>query len=129
MARPFSDEEGAKLVPEIKEKAAERDAELTLPVDFASSSNFCEDNQIKESDPSTGVPEGNGVPEGFISYTDKASVSTMLDPTFMKVVDRYNNVWGYSCCVMILNKHMAREDAKARGEALAALKRIRARAK
>ena len=30
MARPFFDEEGAKLVPEIKEKAAERDAELTL---------------------------------------------------------------------------------------------------
>ena len=52
MARPFSDEEGAKLVPEIKEKAAERDAELTLPVVFASSSNFCEDSQIKESDPS-----------------------------------------------------------------------------
>ena len=31
MARPpFFDEEGAKLVPEIKEKAAETDAELTL---------------------------------------------------------------------------------------------------
>ena len=125
MARPFSDEEGAKLVPEIKEKAAERDAELTLPVVFASSSNFCEDSQIKESDPSTGVPKSTGVPESSISYTDKASVSTMLDPTFMKVVDRYNNVWGYSCRVMIPNKHMAREDAKARGEALAALKRIR----
>ena len=118
MARPFSDEEGAKLVPEIKEKAAERDAEWTLPVDFASSSNFCEDSQIKESDPSTGVPEGTGVPEVFIRYTDKASVSTMLDPTFMKVVDRYNNVWGggFSCCIMILNKHMAK-DAKARGKA------------
>ena len=49
----------------------------------------------------------------------------MLDPTFMKVVDRYNNVWGYSRRVMILNKHMAREDAKARAEAQAALKRIR----
>ena len=30
----------------------------------------------------------------FGAHTDKASVSTMLDPTFMKVADRYNNVWG-----------------------------------
>ena len=44
-------------MPEIKEKAAERDAELTLPEDFASSSKFCEDGQIKENDLSTGVPE------------------------------------------------------------------------
>ena len=47
---------GCELAVVIKEKAAERDAELTLPEDFANSSNFCEDSQIKESDPSTGVP-------------------------------------------------------------------------
>ena len=80
MARPFFDEEGAKLAPEIKEKAAEGDAELTLHGDFASSSRFCEDGQIKESDLSTGVPEGTGVPESFLSHTDTAFVSTMLDP-------------------------------------------------
>ena len=61
------------------------------------------------------------------AHTDKTSVCTIWDPTFMKVVDRYNNVWGggYSCCIMILTKHMAK-DAKARGKACAALKRIRA---
>ena len=84
---------GAKLVPEIKEKAAERDTELTLPVDFASSSKFCKDGQINENDLSTGVPEGTGVPESFLSHTDKAFVSTTLDPTFMRVVGSYNNEW------------------------------------
>ena len=50
----------------------------------------------------------------------------MLDATFMKVMHRYNNVRGYSCRIMNPNKHMAKEDAKARGEALAALERVRA---
>ena len=50
----------------------------------------------------------------------------MLDPTFIKVVDTYNNKWDYSCRVRDPNKHMAIEDAKVKGEALAALRRIRA---
>ena len=50
----------------------------------------------------------------------------MLDPTFIQIGDSYNNKWGYSCRVRNPNKHMAKEDAKVRGEALAALKRIRA---
>ena len=50
----------------------------------------------------------------------------MLDPTFIKVVDTYNNKWDYSCRVRNPNKHMAKEDAKVKGEALAALRRIRA---
>merc|ERR1712241_545468 len=44
------DAEGAKLVPEIKKKAAEKGVELILPVDFICSS--------KSGDMSTGVPEG-----------------------------------------------------------------------
>merc|ERR1712176_1293844 len=52
------DEEGAKLVPEIKKKAAEKGVELILPVDFVCSSKFGEDGEIKEGDMSTGVPEG-----------------------------------------------------------------------
>ena len=52
----------------IKEKAAEKEAGVTLPGDFASSSRFCEDGQIKESDLSTGVSEGTGVPESFLSH-------------------------------------------------------------
>merc|ERR1719414_1855781 len=48
------DEEGAKLVPEIKKKAAE----LILPVDFVCSSKFGDDGEIQMGDLSTGVPEG-----------------------------------------------------------------------
>jgi phosphoglycerate kinase len=52
------DEEGAKLVPEIRKKAAEKGVELILPVDFVCSSKFGEDGEIKMGDMSTGVPEG-----------------------------------------------------------------------
>ena len=52
------DEEGAKLVPEIKKKAEEKGVELILPVDFICSSKFGDDGEIKEGDMSTGVPDG-----------------------------------------------------------------------
>jgi len=52
------DEEGAKLVPDIKKKAAEKGVELILPVDFVCSSKFGDDGEIKNGDLSTGVPEG-----------------------------------------------------------------------
>jgi phosphoglycerate kinase len=52
------DAEGAKLVPEIKKKAAEKGVELILPVDFVCSSKFGDDGEIKPGDMSTGVPEG-----------------------------------------------------------------------
>merc|ERR1712083_631773 len=52
------DAEGAKLVPEIKKKAAEKGVELILPVDFVCSSKFGEDGEIKPGDMSTGVPDG-----------------------------------------------------------------------
>lgn len=52
------DEEGAKLVPEIKKKAKEKGVELILPVDFVSSSKFGEDGEIRNGDMSTGVPDG-----------------------------------------------------------------------
>ena len=41
------DEEGAKLVPEIKKKAEEKGVELILPVDFVCSSKFGEDGEIQ----------------------------------------------------------------------------------
>ena len=52
------DEEGAKLVPEIKKKAEEKGVELILPVDFVCSSKFGDDGEIQEGDMSAGVPEG-----------------------------------------------------------------------
>merc|ERR1711976_433172 len=51
------DEEGAKIVPEIMEKAKAKGVEIILPVDFVCSSKFGEDGEIKEA-AMAGIPEG-----------------------------------------------------------------------
>merc|ERR1711881_143678 len=52
------DEEGAKIVPEIMEKAKEKNVEIVLPVDFVCSSKFGEDGEVKNAELSSGVPAG-----------------------------------------------------------------------
>mmetsp|Transcript_86193 Transcript_86193/g.175032 ORF Transcript_86193/g.175032 Transcript_86193/m.175032 type:complete len:417 (+) Transcript_86193:74-1324(+) len=52
------DEEGAKIVPEIVEKAKKLGVELILPVDFVISSKFGEDGEIKSATKADGIPEG-----------------------------------------------------------------------
>merc|ERR1712203_1327693 len=52
------DEEGAKIVPQIMEKAANLNVEIILPVDFVVSSKFGEDGEIKESTKEVGIPDG-----------------------------------------------------------------------
>jgi len=52
------DEEGAKIVPEIMEKAKKLDVEIILPVDFVLSSKFGEDGEIKASTKEEGIPDG-----------------------------------------------------------------------
>merc|ERR1739849_54083 len=41
------DEEGAKIVPDIMEKAKAKNVDIILPVDFVLSSKFGEDGEIK----------------------------------------------------------------------------------
>merc|ERR1719252_95694 len=55
------DEEGAKIVPEIVEKAKKLGVEIILPVDFTISSKFGEDGEVK-----TGVTKEEGIPDGFL---------------------------------------------------------------
>jgi len=55
------DEEGAKIVPEIMEKAKEKGVEIVLPVDFTISSKFGEDGEIKM------VTKVDGIPDGFMA--------------------------------------------------------------
>merc|ERR1719284_226746 len=50
------DEEGAKIVPEIKAK--EKNVEIILPVDFVISSKFGEDGEVKEATKEEGIPDG-----------------------------------------------------------------------
>jgi len=52
------DEEGAKIVPEIVEKAKAKGVEIILPVDFTISSKFGEDGEIKSADKASGIPDG-----------------------------------------------------------------------
>merc|ERR1712224_845445 len=52
------DDEGAKIVPEIMEKAKNKGVEIILPVDFVISSKFGEDGEVKEAAKEEGVPDG-----------------------------------------------------------------------
>merc|ERR1712241_970657 len=52
------DEEGAKIVPEIMEKAKKLGVEIILPVDFTISSKFGEDGEIKEATKEGDIPDG-----------------------------------------------------------------------
>merc|ERR1719231_971162 len=52
------DEEGAKIVPEILERAEQFHVEVILPVDFVVSSKFGEDGEIKEATKDSGIPDG-----------------------------------------------------------------------
>jgi len=52
------DEEGAKIVPDIIEKAKSKGVEIILPVDFVISSKFGEDGEIKSSTKAEGIPDG-----------------------------------------------------------------------
>merc|ERR1712110_1408433 len=49
------DEEGAKIVPEIMEKAKAKNVEIVLPVDFVISSKFGEDGEIKNATKAEGI--------------------------------------------------------------------------
>jgi len=52
------DEEGAKIVPDIVKKAAEKGVKIVLPIDFVISSKFGEDGEIKQATKAEGVPDG-----------------------------------------------------------------------
>merc|ERR1719353_2840724 len=52
------DEEGAKIVPDIMEKAKKLGVEIILPVDFVCSSKFGEDGEIKTLTKDQGIPDG-----------------------------------------------------------------------
>merc|ERR1719168_190686 len=52
------DDEGAKIVPEIMEKAKSKGVEIILPVDFVISSKFGDDGEVKEATKEEGIPDG-----------------------------------------------------------------------
>merc|ERR1712039_828456 len=52
------DEDGAKIVKDIMEKAKAKGVEIVLPIDFVTSSKFGEDGEIGAGTKDTGVPDG-----------------------------------------------------------------------
>lgn len=52
------DEEGAKLVPGIIEKAKANDVKIVLPVDYVTGDKFDKDAKVGTADDSTGIPDG-----------------------------------------------------------------------
>merc|ERR1711862_566503 len=52
------DDEGAKIVPEIMEKAKAQGVEIILPVDFTIASEFGEGGEIKSASKADGIPDG-----------------------------------------------------------------------
>merc|ERR1740127_79109 len=71
------DEEGAKIVPEIMEKAKKLGVEIILPVDFVISSKFGEDGEIKSA------TKADGIPDGFMAL-DCGPKSIALNATAVK---------------------------------------------
>jgi phosphoglycerate kinase len=52
------DEEGAKIVPDLIEKAKKNGKEIILPIDYIVADKFAADATAKEADDSTGIPDG-----------------------------------------------------------------------
>jgi len=52
------DAEGAKIVPELIEKAKKNGKEIILPVDYVIADKFAADAAVKAADDSTGIPDG-----------------------------------------------------------------------
>ncbi|MDR3002132.1 MAG: phosphoglycerate kinase [Fibromonadaceae bacterium] len=52
------DAEGAKIVPELIEKAKKNGKEIILPVDYVVADKFAADAAVQAADDSTGIPEG-----------------------------------------------------------------------
>lgn len=52
------DPEGAKIVPDLMEKAAEKGVKIHLPVDFICADKFAPDAGSRESDEGKGIPDG-----------------------------------------------------------------------
>ena len=62
------DEEGAKIVPEIMAAAKEKGVEITLPVDFVTSSMFGEDGSIEEATKESGIKDVRCRPAALLEH-------------------------------------------------------------
>lgn len=52
------DEDGAKIVNELMEKAKKNNVQIHLPVDFITADKFAENATVGAADVETGIPDG-----------------------------------------------------------------------
>lgn len=52
------DNEGAKIIKQLMDKAAKKEVKIHLPVDFVTADKFAEDAKVGSADLSTGIPSG-----------------------------------------------------------------------
>ncbi|OLQ02865.1 Glyceraldehyde-3-phosphate dehydrogenase, chloroplastic [Symbiodinium microadriaticum] len=120
----------AKVIPDVKGKLTGMALRVpTIDVSVVDLTVELEKETTYEEICAEMKKRSEGDMKGYLGYTDEALVSTdfetnpisctfdskagiMLDPTFVKVVCWYDNEWGYSCRVVDLIKHMAKEVRK-----------------
>ncbi|CAE7850842.1 GAPC1 [Symbiodinium microadriaticum] len=104
----------AKVIPDVKGKLTGMALRVpTIDVSVVDLTVELEKETTYEEICDEMKKRSEGDMKGYLGYTDEALAGIMLDPTFVKVVCWYDNEWGYSCRVVDLIKHMAKEDAKA----------------
>jgi len=58
IGKSLFDEDGAKIVEQIVNKAKERNVEIYFPVDYVTGDKFAEDAQVGSADDTSGIPDG-----------------------------------------------------------------------
>jgi phosphoglycerate kinase len=75
IGKSIFDPEGAKIVPDLVKKAADKGVTLHLPVDFIAADKFAPDAATKPADLASGIPEGwEGLDCGPLTNLENAQV-------------------------------------------------------
>jgi len=92
------DEEGAKIVPKLVEKAKKNNVQLHLPVDFVTADKFAEDAATGEATVESGIPDGwmgldSGVKsnKNFAEIVSKAKVVVWNGPAGVFEFEKFAN--------------------------------------
>ena len=90
------DEEGAKIVQSLMDKAKKNNVKIHLPVDFITGDKFAEDAKVGEADVKSGIPAGSMV-----------SLSSCLSSTFEHIVIRLSiHLFVFELIVIHLSIHL-----------------------
>jgi 3-phosphoglycerate kinase len=74
IGKSLFDEEGAKIVPSLMEKAKERNVTMTLPVDFVTGDRFDEHAEVGSATVEEGIP-GDSMVAIFGCFSDNSFIS------------------------------------------------------